>query len=120
MMLMHQNSTLASLFSGSVLDLRVNMAQLEASKQVLHNPSYDAYFEKVQNRKKLPMSLQRTLTEAFASIPVSTFPEVPGGKGLNKYIYTSSMRFLSDMELIPQIITHWLCSGGNSSRCISW
>lgn len=59
------------------------MAQLEASKQVLQNPSYDAYFDKVQNRKKLPMSLQQTLTDAFATIPVSTFPQVPGGKGLN-------------------------------------
>lgn len=59
------------------------MAQLEASKVVLKNPSYDAYFDKVQNRKKLPMSLQQTLTDAFASIPVSAFPEVPRGKGYN-------------------------------------
>lgn len=41
----------------------------------------DAYFETVQSRKKLPYSLQETLTTAFARIPVSSFPEVPGGKG---------------------------------------
>lgn len=40
----------------------------------------DAYFETVQSRKKLPYSLQETLTTAFARIPVSSFPEVPGGK----------------------------------------
>lgn len=43
--------------------------------------SYDAYFEIVQSRKTLPQSLQETLTAAFARIPVSSFPGVPGGKG---------------------------------------
>lgn len=43
--------------------------------------SYDAYFERIQMRKKLPMSLQESLTAAFASVSVSSFPEVPGGKG---------------------------------------
>lgn len=59
------------------------MAQLQALKQVLQNPSYGVYFEIVQNRKKLPMSLQDTLNDAFANISVSTFPTVPGGKGKN-------------------------------------
>lgn len=57
------------------------MAQSQVPKQVFENPSCDAYFEKVQSRKTLPMSLQETLTAAFASIPVSSFPEVPGGQG---------------------------------------
>ncbi|KAJ6801951.1 SNF1-related protein kinase regulatory subunit gamma-1-like [Iris pallida] len=43
-------------------------------------PSCDAYFETIQSRKKLPSSLQESLTSAFAQIPVSSFPEVPGGK----------------------------------------
>ncbi|CAN1187686.1 SNF1-related protein kinase regulatory subunit gamma-1-like [Linum perenne] len=42
--------------------------------------SYDAYFETIQSRKKLPHSLQETLTSAFARIPASSFPKVPGGK----------------------------------------
>ncbi|CAL1413821.1 unnamed protein product [Linum trigynum] len=41
---------------------------------------YDAYFETIQSRKKLPHSLQETLTDAFARIPASSFPKVPGGK----------------------------------------
>uniref|UniRef100_A0A1D1YRY1 SNF1-related protein kinase regulatory subunit gamma-1-like n=1 Tax=Anthurium amnicola TaxID=1678845 RepID=A0A1D1YRY1_9ARAE len=43
-------------------------------------PDCDAYFEAIQSRKKLPYSLQKSLTSAFAQIPVSSFPEVPGGK----------------------------------------
>ncbi|CAN4076391.1 unnamed protein product [Withania somnifera] len=34
----------------------------------------------IQSRKKLPRILQETLTDAFAKIPVSSFPQVPGGK----------------------------------------
>lgn len=43
--------------------------------------SYDAYFETIQARKKLDPALQEILTDAFAKIPVSSFPGVPGGKG---------------------------------------
>ncbi|KAF3783036.1 hypothetical protein EJ110_NYTH32987 [Nymphaea thermarum] len=43
-------------------------------------PGCDAYFEKIQSRKKLPFTLQEALTNAFANIPVSSFPQVPGGK----------------------------------------
>lgn len=43
---------------------------------------YDAYFEMVQNRKKLSHSLQEKLTAAFTKIPVSSFPQVPRGKGM--------------------------------------
>lgn len=42
-------------------------------------PSCDAYWESIQSRKKLPISLQDCLTQAFARIPVSSFPNVPGG-----------------------------------------
>lgn len=44
-------------------------------------PSCDAYFDAIQARKRLPISLQESLTSAFAQIPVSSFPDVPGGKG---------------------------------------
>lgn len=44
--------------------------------------SYDAYFDMVQSRKKLQPALQEKLTAAFAQIPVSSFPKVPGGKGI--------------------------------------
>uniref|UniRef100_A0A0D6R3K9 CBS domain-containing protein n=1 Tax=Araucaria cunninghamii TaxID=56994 RepID=A0A0D6R3K9_ARACU len=38
------------------------------------------YYEIVQARKRLPNGLQEALNNAFAKIPVSFFPEVPGGK----------------------------------------
>lgn len=44
-------------------------------------PGCDAYFESVQSKKKLPFSVQESLTSAFAHIPASSFPQVPGGKG---------------------------------------
>ncbi|KAK6931189.1 CBS domain, partial [Dillenia turbinata] len=56
------------------------MAQEQQVKESSYNSSCDAYFETIQNRKKLPHELQKSLTEAFARIPVSSFPEVPGGK----------------------------------------
>lgn len=43
-------------------------------------PSCDAYFEAIQSKKKLPLTLQESLTAAFAQIPVSSFPEVPTGR----------------------------------------
>ncbi|OWM75967.1 SNF1-related protein kinase regulatory subunit gamma-1-like [Punica granatum] len=52
----------------------------EAAKGSGKLPDCDAYFEKIQSRKKLPPSLQETLTAAFMRIPVSSFPQVPGGK----------------------------------------
>lgn len=64
-------------------------AQIQAQdiKASLKNESCDAYFEMVQNRKKLPRSLQETLAAAFARIPVSSFPGVPGGRGTNIKIH---------------------------------
>ena len=44
---------------------------------------YDAYFDMVQSRKKLSPSLQEKLTAAFTRIPVSSFPQVPRGKGIS-------------------------------------
>lgn len=54
------------------------MAPTEKSSRL---PNCDAYFEAIQSKKKLPYALQECLTSAFAQIPVSSFPEVPGGKG---------------------------------------
>uniref|UniRef100_A0A7N0VME0 CBS domain-containing protein n=1 Tax=Kalanchoe fedtschenkoi TaxID=63787 RepID=A0A7N0VME0_KALFE len=56
------------------------MAQEKRILQSENISSCDAYFETVQSRKKLSHSLQETLTNAFAHIPVSSFPMVPGGK----------------------------------------
>lgn len=58
------------------------MAQREIPKETSKLASCDAYFETIQSRKKLPMLLQENLTEAFTRIPVSSFPKVPGGKGI--------------------------------------
>lgn len=51
--------------------------EVEASSRI---PTCDEYFETIQSRKRLPSSLQESLTAAFAQIPVSSFPEVPRGK----------------------------------------
>lgn len=59
----------------------IDMAQAEEVKQRSKLASCDAYFVKVQSRKKLPQPLQETLASAFARIPASSFPLVPGGKG---------------------------------------
>lgn len=55
--------------------------------------SYDAYFESIQMRKKLPISLQESLTAAFASVPVSSFPQVPGGQGDDTKFNSSTLLF---------------------------
>ncbi|XP_019076370.1 SNF1-related protein kinase regulatory subunit gamma-1-like isoform X1 [Vitis vinifera] len=57
-----------------------DMAQAQEAKESPQLLSCDAYFENIQSRKKLPRSLQESLTAAFARIPVSSFPEVLGGK----------------------------------------
>lgn len=53
----------------------------EMKGQGKKDESYDAYFDMVQSRNKLSCALQEKLTFAFAHIPVSSFPKVPGGKG---------------------------------------
>lgn len=58
------------------------MAQAEEDKEVSKLSSCD---EAIQSRKKLPHSLQETLTAAFARIPVLSFPNVPGGRGDSSY-----------------------------------
>ncbi|XP_021299605.1 SNF1-related protein kinase regulatory subunit gamma-1-like [Herrania umbratica] len=56
------------------------MAQAQEANGSSALSSCDAYFEKIKSRKKLPQPLQETLTASFAKIPVSSFPQVPGGK----------------------------------------
>jgi len=58
-----------------------NMAQEQEFRTSNSLSKCETYFEIIQSRKKLPQSLQETLTDAFAKIPVSSFPEVPSGKG---------------------------------------
>ncbi|KAF6168403.1 hypothetical protein GIB67_004955 [Kingdonia uniflora] len=57
-----------------------DMAQALQDNESLGIPRCDAYFDAIQSRKKLPASLQESLTAAFQQIPVSSFPDVPGGK----------------------------------------
>ncbi|KAL2349290.1 hypothetical protein Fmac_003290 [Flemingia macrophylla] len=56
------------------------MAQAQELKTTNTHSKCDTYFDTIQSRKKLPLSLQETLTDAFAKIPASSFPEVPSGK----------------------------------------
>lgn len=69
--------------------LSVDMAQTEEVEDSSKLSSCDAYFKAIQSRKKLPRSLQDTLTAAFERIPVSSFPPVPGGKGDSIYFIAS-------------------------------
>ncbi|XP_027360366.1 SNF1-related protein kinase regulatory subunit gamma-1-like [Abrus precatorius] len=56
------------------------MAQAQEFRTTTTLSKCDTYFETIQSRKKLPLTLQETLTDAFAKIPVSSFPAVPSGK----------------------------------------
>ncbi|CAL5431060.1 unnamed protein product [Camellia sinensis] len=79
------------------------MAQTEIPKGSSKLSSYDAYFETVQSRKKLSRSLQETLTAAFGRIPVSSFPEVPGGKVIEILADTSigdAVKILSESNIL--------------------
>ncbi|XP_052184681.1 SNF1-related protein kinase regulatory subunit gamma-1-like isoform X2 [Diospyros lotus] len=79
------------------------MAQREIPKETSKLASCDAYFETIQSRKKLPMLLQENLTEAFARIPVSSFPKVPGGKVIEIQADTSigdAVKILSESNIL--------------------
>ncbi|TQD80516.1 hypothetical protein C1H46_033932 [Malus baccata] len=92
---------------------RVDMAQAEAEAQEVKErsklSSYDAYFETIQSRKKLPRSLQEVLTNAFAKIPVSSFPAVPGGKVIEIPADTSvgdAVKILSENNILSAPVSN--------------
>ncbi|KAH9609177.1 hypothetical protein KSS87_002403 [Heliosperma pusillum] len=61
------------------------------------------------SRKKLPRSLQESLTAAFAKIPVSTFPQVPGGKIIDISADTSiadAVKILSESNIMSAPVTN--------------
>lgn len=72
-----------------------NMAQAQEVRSSTTLSKCDTYFETIQSRKKLPQTLQETLTDAFAKIPVSSFPGVPGGKGKGIINYNKGIPSLS-------------------------
>ncbi|KAJ8773768.1 hypothetical protein K2173_006418 [Erythroxylum novogranatense] len=79
-----------------------SMAEAQEVKEI-SNLSSDAYFERIQSRKKLPQSLQETLTAAFARIPASSFPKVPGGKVIEILADTSvadAVKILSESNIM--------------------
>ncbi|XP_041013062.1 SNF1-related protein kinase regulatory subunit gamma-1-like [Juglans microcarpa x Juglans regia] len=78
--------------------------------------SYDAYFEKIQSRKKLPRPLQEILTNAFSDIPVSSFPQVPRGKVIEISADTSvadAVKILSECNIFSAPVRN--LDKGNSS-----
>lgn len=84
------------------MSLVPDMAQEQEYRTSTTLPKCDTYFETIQSRKKLPLSLQETLTDAFAKIPVSSFPAVPSGKGKEGLtIKKHSFHHCYLMHLIP-------------------
>ncbi|EAY74722.1 hypothetical protein OsI_02613 [Oryza sativa Indica Group] len=59
---------------------RHRSTKMDRPDETVKFPSCDAYFDTIQSKKKLPLSLQESLTAAFAQIPVSSFPDVPNGR----------------------------------------
>ncbi|KAG4165319.1 hypothetical protein ERO13_A13G071600v2 [Gossypium hirsutum] len=79
------------------------MAQAQQTRESSALSSCEAYFEKVNSRKKLPQPLQETLTTAFARIPVSSFPQVPAGKVIEIQADTTvadAVKVLSDCNIL--------------------
>ncbi|XP_075479791.1 SNF1-related protein kinase regulatory subunit gamma-1-like [Primulina tabacum] len=79
------------------------MAQAQESKREGNVQSCDEYFETIQSRKKLSPTLQESLTYAFAHIPVSSFPQVPGGKVIEIVADTTvldAVKILSESNIL--------------------
>ncbi|KAJ4838084.1 SNF1- protein kinase regulatory subunit gamma-1-like [Turnera subulata] len=79
--------------------------------------SNEAYFEIIQSRKKLPHSLQETLTAAFAGIPVSSFPQVPSGKVIEipaDMTVADAVKVLSDSNIMSAPVTKTQDAGNGS------
>ncbi|XP_048231410.1 SNF1-related protein kinase regulatory subunit gamma-1-like isoform X3 [Ricinus communis] len=90
------------LLQGSLVLCNIDMAQTKEKRASSNLESCDAYFETIQSRKKLPLSLQDTLTTAFARIPVSSFPLVPRGKVIEILADTSvadAVKILSECNI---------------------
>ncbi|XP_073035647.1 SNF1-related protein kinase regulatory subunit gamma-1-like [Primulina eburnea] len=79
------------------------MAPAQESKREGNVQSCDEYFETAQSRKKLSPTLQESLTYAFAHIPVSSFPQVPGGKVIEIVADTTvldAVKILSESNIL--------------------
>lgn len=80
--------------------------------------SFDEYFDTVQARKRLPNGLQEALNKAFAKIPVSFFPEVPGGKVIEISADTSiadAVQILSEHNIFSAPVIY-----PNADDTINW
>ncbi|XP_038693484.1 SNF1-related protein kinase regulatory subunit gamma-1-like [Tripterygium wilfordii] len=91
----------------SVLSTTMSLSEMASQAQMVKETSKltsnDAYFEIIQSRKKLPRSLQETLTAAFTAIPVSSFPLVPSGKVIEISAETTiadAVRILSECNIM--------------------
>ncbi|CAL0315160.1 unnamed protein product [Lupinus luteus] len=79
------------------------MAQAQDVRTNTEFSKFDQYYETIQSRKKLPKTLQETLTDAFAKTPVSSFPGVPGGKVIEILAYTpvgEAVKILSENNIL--------------------
>lgn len=91
-------------------------AEVKESRKI---PGCDAYFETIQSRKKLPYPLQEILTSAFARIPVSSFPQVPGGKVIEiqaDTLVTDAVKILSEHNILSAPVRNPDEDAGKSSN----
>lgn len=78
----------------------------------------ESYFERIQSTKKLPKFLQETLNDAFARIPVSSFPGVSVGRVIEIPADTTiadAVKILSECKILSAPVTN-----PNAREDMSW
>ncbi|KAG7032195.1 SNF1-related protein kinase regulatory subunit gamma-1-like protein, partial [Cucurbita argyrosperma subsp. argyrosperma] len=78
----------------------------------------ESYFERIQSTKKLPKFLQETLNDAFARIPVSSFPGVSVGRVIEIPADTTiphAVKILSECNILSAPVTN-----PNARASINW
>lgn len=101
------------------MPLVLNMSQAQEYRTSTTPSKCDTYFQTIQSRKKLPQSLQETLTDAFAKIPVSSFPSVPGGKVIEILADTpigEAVKILSESNILAAPVKNQDATTGSDWR----
>ncbi|CAN4124376.1 unnamed protein product [Withania somnifera] len=95
------------------------MAEAHIREKSSKLSSCDAYFEMVQSKRKLSHKLQDSLTAAFAKIPVSSFPRVPGGKVIEidaETLIRDAVEILSESNILSAPVMDSAVQDSNDGR----